>query len=67
MASNSLYYSPIWRIAYLGRTIAIKFLKKLTRLLLSALIKDITDKARNKDKKAKGGVLYRGKPNKKGK
>jgi len=36
-------------------------------LLLSALIKDIIDKAQNKDKKAKGGILYRGKPNKKGK
>ena len=38
--------------------------------MLLALIKDITNKARNKDKKAKGGsALYSGKPNlnKKGK
>ena len=43
--------------------------KELTRLLLSTLIKDITDEAQSKDKKAKGegGVLYRGKPDKKGK
>jgi len=31
------------------------------------LIKNIIDKAQNKDKKAEGGILYRGKPNKKGK
>ena len=67
MASNFFYYGFIWCIAHLGKIIAIKFLKELTRLLLSALIKDITNKTQNKDKKAKGGVLYRGKPNKKGK
>ena len=39
--------------------------KKLTWLLLSALIKDITDKAQNKDKKAKGeSIHYNSKPNK---
>ena len=31
------------------------------------MIEDITDEARNKDKKAEGGVLYGGKPDKKGK
>jgi hypothetical protein len=36
----------------------------LTKLLLLALIKDITDKACNKDKKAEGSsALYRGRPN----
>ena len=42
--------------------------KELTQLLLSALIEDITDKARNKDKKAEGeDILYKGKPDRKGK
>jgi hypothetical protein len=38
--------------------------KESTKLTLSALIKDITDKARNKDKKANSGTaLYSSKPN----
>ena len=43
--------------------------KESTRLSLSALIEDITDEARSKDKKAEGegGILYGGKPDKKGK
>ena len=39
--------------------------KELTWLLLSALIKDITDKTQNKDKKTKGeSIHYNSKPDK---
>ena len=41
--------------------------KKSTQLLFSAMIKNIINKAWNKNKKAESGVLYRGKPDKKGK